>query len=166
MDRFKHFTNNSEELSKMDYLYYVDVDCKFVNHVSTETLGDLVGVRHCGYFNGGGTFEENKKSVFYEDAKKYKYYFGGGFSGGASSSYLRLSRWCYEMIERDLSNNIIPTWHDETALNRYFLDHEPEIVLTPSYHYPENYSNYIARWRPHKFTPKIMLLEKNHKALR
>jgi glycosyltransferase involved in cell wall biosynthesis len=166
MDRFKHFTNNSEELSKMDYLYYVDVDCKFVDHVSAETLGELVGVRHCGYFNGGGTFEENKNSVFYENPQKYKYYFGGGFSGGKASSYLELSKWCYEMIERDLSNNIIPTWHDETALNRYFLDHEPEIVLTPSYHYPENYSNYIAKWRPHKFTPKIMLLEKNHKEVR
>jgi len=166
MDRFKHFTNNSEELSKMDYLYYVDVDCKFVDHVSAETLGELVGVRHCGYFNGGGTFEENKNSVFYIDPKKYKYYFGGGFSGGSAKSYLELSRWCYEMIERDLQNNIIPTWHDETALNRYFLDHEPETVLTPSYHYPENYSSYIAKWRPHKFSPKIMFLEKNHKAVR
>jgi len=150
----------------MDYLYYVDVDCKFVDYVSTETLGDLVGVRHCGYFNGGGTFEENKNSVFYEDPKKYKYYFGGGFSGGAAASYLNLSKWCYEMIERDLSNNIVPTWHDETALNRYFLDHEPEIALTPSYHYPENYSNYVAKWRPYKFSPKIMLLEKNHKEVR
>ena len=70
------------------------------------------------------------------------------------------------MIEKDLQNNIIPTWHDETALNRYFLEHEPEIVLTPSYHYPENHSSYIAKWRPHKFSPKIILLDKDHKAIR
>ena len=167
MDRFKHFTNNAEKFSKMDYLYYIDVDSKFVDHVSTEVLGNLVGVRHCGYYNGNGTFENNPKSVFYEDPKKYKYYFGGGFSGGKRESYLLLSKWCYEMIEKDLANSIMPRFHDETAINRYFLENEPDVILSPSYHYPpNNLSNYYEKWKPHKFERKILLLDKNHKEVR
>lgn len=166
MDRFKHFTKNAEILSEMDFLHYVDVDTKFVDNVSYETLGDLVGVRHCGFFNGGGTFEKNTQSVFYTNPSQYKYYFGGGFSGGKTSSYLKLSKWCYEMIETDLSNSIIPTWHDETAINKYFLDNEPDVILSPSYHYPENDRLYLHKWKPHKFTPKILLLEKKHKEVR
>lgn len=166
MDRFKHFVSNEEMLSESDYLYYIDVDCRFVDNVSHETIGNLVGVKHCGYINGGGTFEDNKNSVFYAPHEKYKYYFGGGFSGGKSKNYLDLSKWCYEMIEKDLSNEIMPRWHDETALNKYFLDNEPDVVLSPSYHYPENDKNYIAKWKPNKFEPKILLLEKKHNEMR
>ncbi len=167
MDRFKHFTNHSQALSQVDYLYYVDVDCKFVDAVSTEILGNLVGVRHCGFFNGGGTFETNKSSIFYSDNNKYKYYFGGGFSGGRAEKYLKLSKWCYEAIEKDLSNGIMPIYHDETAINKYFLDNEPDVILNPSYHYPESNLNfYLEKWKPYKFNPKILLLDKDHKEVR
>lgn len=167
MNRFKHFTQNAEKLSNVDYLYYIDVDCRFVDKVSSEILGNLVGVRHCGYFNGGGTFETNTNSVFYVDIKKYKYYFGGGFSGGKTKNYLNLSKKCYELIEKDLSNNIIPRFHDETAINFYFLNNPPDVTLSPSYHYPEsNLEYYMNRWKPNKFEPKILLLDKNHKEIR
>lgn len=166
LDRFKHFSTNKDKLSNYDYLYYIDVDSKFVNDVSSEILGNLTGVRHCGFFNGGGTFEDNVKSTFYLNHNKYKYYFGGGFSGGRTKEYLKLAHWCYDMIEKDLSNGIMPKWHDETALNRYFVDHEPDVILTPSYHYPENDTNYVEKWKPFKFEPKILLLDKNHKEVR
>lgn len=166
LDRFKHFSQNKNHLNQYDYLHYVDVDSKFVSDVSTEALGSLVGVRHCGYFNGGGTFEDNKKSVFYLEHDKYKHYYGGGFSGGSSEEYLKMSDWCFNMIEKDLNDGIMPRWHDETALNRYFVDHEPEIKLTPSYHYPENSSAYLEKWKPYKFEPKIVLLNKDHQEVR
>lgn len=167
MDRFKHFTNNSSILSQVDYLYYVDVDCKFVNNVSYEILSDLVGVRHCGFFNGGGDWENNSKSCLYLPISKYKHYYGGGFSGGKSENYLNLSRWCYEMIEKDLSNNIIPRFHDETSINTYFALNPPTLSLTPSYHYPQSNLNYYkSKWAGNNFEPKILLLDKNHKEVR
>lgn len=167
MDRFRHFTNHYNTLSKENYLYYVDVDSLFVDYVSKDILGDLVGVRHCGYVNATGPFENNKQSVFYENPNKYNYYFGGGFSGGKSSEYLKLSSWCADMIDKDLANNIIPFWHDETALNRYFLDHPPNIVLSPSYHHPQSQiDRYKRLWHPESFPPKIMLLDKKHNQIR
>lgn len=170
MDRFKHFNTHANMFETQDYLFYVDVDCLFVDHVSKEVLGNLVGVRHCGFFNKPGPYETNKNSTLYVDERyprKYQYYFGGGFSGGKKEEYLKLARWCSEKIDQDVSNGIIPIWHDETALNRYFLDNEPNIILTPSYHYPEsNVEGYKSGWAPFTFNPKIILLDKNHTEVR
>jgi len=146
MDRFKHFTNSADLLCKEKYLFYVDVDCLFVDYVGPDILGNLVGVRHCGFMD--------------------KAYFGGGFSGGRSEQYLQLSRWCYDNIESDVSNGVIPTWHDETAINRYFLDHPPDVMLSPSYHYPQSDIERYKRMWKQDFKPKIMLLDKNHSQVR
>lgn len=167
MDRFRHFTNYKRLLNNNDYLYYVDVDSVFVDHVGAEVLGTLVGVRHCGYYNGGGSFETNKNSVFYLPREQYRYYFGGGFSGGKAADYLALSQWCADKIEEDLNKNIMPVWHDETALNRYFATNHPDKVLSPSYHYPQgNLPFFKARWNNESFQPKIMLLDKQHSHMR
>lgn len=167
MDRFKHFSNNADKFANENYLYYCDIDTLFVDHISSEILGDLVGVKHCGYFNSTGPYETNTNSCLYAPTSKYKHYFGGGFSGGAKDKYLELSKWCKEMIDKDVANNIIPVWHDETAINRYFLDHEPQIILSPSYHFPQsNVESYKRKWAPHTFLPKILLLDKNHVDIR
>jgi histo-blood group ABO system transferase len=168
MDRFAHFTNAEKELSGENYLYYVDVDCLFVDNVDDEIIGDLVGVQHCGYVNMRGPYEENPLSQFYvPPGAGYKNYFGGGFSGGKRENYLTLSRWCKEMIDKDQENKIMPIWHDETAINKYFLDNEPNVILTPSYHYPQsNMQHYRRQWRNTLYQPKIILLEKNHHEVR
>lgn len=166
MDRFKHFINNKEALSKEDYLYYVDVDCLFKSEVGREVIGDLVGVQHCGYYNLPGPVEKNPQSCLYVNShypKHYKNYYGGGFSGGKSSCYLDLAQWCYDRIEQDVANGVIPIWHDETALNRYFLDHEPNIILSPAYHYPQSdLARYKKIWKNQSWQPRILLLDKNH----
>lgn len=167
MDRFKHFTTYSNKFNKEDYLYYVDVDCLFVDNVGEEIIGDLVGVKHCGYLNAQGPYEPNQNSSLYADPSKYKHYFGGGFSGGKKEKYLDLSKWCYDRIEEDVSKGIMPVWHDETALNRYFSIIEPTVILDPGYHYPQsNIGHYQALWAPETFIPKILLLDKNHAQVR
>jgi glycosyltransferase involved in cell wall biosynthesis len=165
MNRFKYFSENKEIFNDMDYLYYIDADCLFINRVSGETLGDLVGVRHCGYYHGGGTFETNTSSCLYTPSDKYTYYYGGGFSGGRKDKYLELSEWCASKIEQDVKNGIIPLWHDETAINRYFLDHAP-LSLSPSYHYPQNIEKFKHLWKSDNFDPIILLLEKHHEKIR
>ena len=168
MDRFRHFTNYADSLISQNYLYYVDVDCQFVDYVSREILGNLVGVRHCGFINREGPYEPNPLSNFYvENLKKYKWYFGGGFSGGRTGSYLELSKWCADTIDKDIDSGIVPIWHDETAINRYFLDHEPDVVLTPSYHFPQsNLDRYKIIWGENRYLPKIVLLDKRHDEIR
>ena len=169
MDRFQHFSNNKELLSKEDYLFYVDVDCLFVDFVDDEIFGNLVGAEHCGFIGKNGPVEKDKKSCLYVDknySKKYDKYFGGGFSGGKASEYLKLSEQCEEWKNIDLNNGIMPLWHDETLLNRYFLDNRPEVILSPSYHYPQSNMSYYKRLWKREYKPKILLLDKNHGEVR
>jgi glycosyltransferase involved in cell wall biosynthesis/SAM-dependent methyltransferase len=167
MDRFKHFTNNADKLSREDYLYYVDVDCLFVDNVKEEILGDLVGVRHCGFYKGGGPYEKRESSTSFVHPSKYKYYYGGGFSGGRTGNYLALAKWCSGMLDADTNNNIVPVWHDESILNKYFSEHIPSVILSPSYHYPQGHiARYQKIWSPDNFKAKILLLDKNHAEVR
>lgn len=168
LDRYKHFTNNADTLSKEQYLFYVDVDCLFTAPVSIEVLGNLTNVLHCGYVGLPGPVENKPSSVFYiADIGRYKHYFGGGYQGGKSKSYLELCKWCYEMIEKDSANGVMALWHDETAMNRYLLDHEPDVILDPGYHYPSSGLNrYKKIWGGRDFDCKIKLLDKDHEQVR
>ena len=166
MDRFKHFTKYADQLNTQ-YLYYCDVDSLFVDKVGKELIGDLVSVQHCGYVGKQGSYEDNPNSMAYVDSSQYGQYMGGGFQGGKRKNYLAAAKWCYEAIEKDGSMGIIPKWHDESIWNRYCIDNLPNIVLTPSYHYPQsNLAHYQEIWGNKTFTPKILLLDKNHKEIR
>lgn len=168
LDRFKHFTNNSEKLEKEDYLYYCDVDSLFKESINEEILGNLVSVQHCGYYKqNNAPFETNINSKAFVSPEKRIKYFGGGFSGGKSSSYLKLAKICYDAIEEDLSKNIIAIWHDESHINKYFSENIPEIILSPEFHYPQsNIDYYRKKWGNENFTAKILLLDKNHSEIR
>ena len=167
MDRFRHFSNNANLLCKEDYLFYTDVDSLFVDTVSSEILGNLVGVRHCGYINKPGSYETNANSTSYVNPSKYHIYFGGGFSGGKTKNYLELAAKCANDLDIDAANGITPIWHDESILNKYFSDNPPDIILSPSYHYPaSNIEYYKSMWQGQDFRPKLLLLDKNHGEIR
>jgi glycosyltransferase involved in cell wall biosynthesis len=167
MDRFQHFTTHADKFKNEDYLFYVDVDCLFVDIVGREILGDTVGVTHCGYLNMDGPWEDNTKSCAYLERDRYKVYFGGGFSGGKKDKYLELSRWCADKINEDVGNGIIPRFHDETMMNTYFALNEPSVILTPSYHFPQSNPNHYKKiWGNNTYRPKILLLDKNHAEIR
>ncbi len=167
MDRFKHFISNQDKFEDQDYLYYCDVDSLFVSNIGDEIIGDMVGVRHCGFINRSGPFETNPASAAYVEPDKRNIYFGGGFSGGKKDRYLEYAQTCYNLLESDLAKGIKPIWDDESVSTKYFAYNPPNIVLDPSYHYPEGNINYYKKiWGNNNYTPKILLLDKNHSEVR
>ena len=92
------------------------------------------------------------------DYDKREYYFAGGFYGGKTKQFLMLVHTLAENIRADLANNIIALWHDESHLNRYFADHSPEVILSPSYCYPESWAL--------PYHKRLLALDKNHQQLR
>ena len=170
LDRFLHINNNSSQLQNEDFIYYVDVDCTFVSQVGNEIIGDRVGVSHCGFHKKEGPWETNPKSTLYINPlgpRKYKAYFGGGFFGANLEEFLKLSRWCQDAADRDIANDVMPVHHDESILNRYFLDNEPTIILNPSYHFPQSNKNHYQKiWGNETFQPVIILLDKDHAEIR
>lgn len=158
LGRYEIFTKNFKKLSEMDYLYYCDADMKFENHVGTEILSDRVATQHPGYYGKRGTPETRKESLAYISPSEKMQYFAGGFNGGTSKEFLKMSKVISENIKKDINKKIIAVWHDESHMNRYFIDNKPTKVLDPSYCYGESMNI--------PFNKKLVALDKNHKEIR
>lgn len=158
LGRYKIFINHVDILSKEDYLYYCDVDMKFVDEVGDEILGDRVATQHPGYYGRRGTPETNQISTSFVSPNEEMQYFAGGFNGGRSEEYLKMSKIISTNIDIDYSKGIIAIWHDESHMNRYFIDNPPTVILPPSYCYGESMDI--------PFNKRLIALDKNHSKLR
>lgn len=158
LGRYQIFAKNSELLSKMDYLYYCDADMRFEGEVGNEIIGDIVATQHPGFFGRRGTPETRPDSLAYVSLNEEMQYFAGGFNGGSSIEYLKMAKTISNNIDIDYSNGIIAVWHDESHMNRYFIDNKPTKILNPSYCYPESCDI--------PFDRKILALDKNHLKIR
>lgn len=157
LGRYEIFNKNKEELSKMDYLYYCDVDMRFVNTVGGEIIGDRVATTHPGYIGQRGTPETNLNSLACIRPDEKMIYFAGGFNGGSSAEFLKMSCILSKNIQTDFENGIIAIWHDESHMNRYFIDNTPTVILPSEYCCPETLN------LPNK---KLLALIKNHSSYR
>lgn len=158
LGRYQIFSDNSDVLSNMDYLYYCDVDMRFVDFVGGEILSDRVATQHPGYYERRGTPETNSESLACVYPHEDMQYFAGGFNGGSSTEYLKMASQISNNINIDYSKGIIAVWHDESHMNRYFIDNKPTKILSPSYCYGESMNI--------PFEKKLLALDKNHSEVR
>lgn len=161
LTRYHTFTRYHHELSEMDYLFYCDVDMRFVAPVGKEILGELVATAHPGFYQSDRRaypYEDRQSSKAYIPSSEGKTYYCGGFNGGHSKTFLKMAKVISENISYDLRKHIIARWHDESHLNRYLIDYPPTVILPSSYCYPEESQL--------PFRPKLMALSKNHNELR
>lgn len=135
--RYEIFNDNNESLNDMDYLYYCDADMLFVGDFGGEIIGDRVATQHPGFCGGRGTPETRPNSLAYIAPHEQMQYFAGGFNGGSKLEFLNMCETISNNIKKDLENNIIAIWHDESHMNRYFINNPPTVILSPSYCYGE-----------------------------
>ena len=158
LERYEMFKNNKDILSKMDYLYYCDVDMKFVDFVDDEILDKRVSTQHPYRYGTRGTPETNTNSLACVHPHENMEYFAGGFNGGISDEFLKMSDIISNNIKIDYSKGIIAIWHDESHMNRYFIDNPPTKILDPGYCYGENLNI--------PFKKRLLALDKNHHIIR
>lgn len=159
--RYHVFTKHAETLSKMDYLYYSDVDMRFVDKVGDEVLGELVATIHPGFWNKPReqfSYETRPESKAYIPPGQGEYYFAGGFNGGRSNRFLAMAKEISGWVDEDAKKGMVAVWHDESYLERYMVDHPPTIRLSPSYCFPEAWDL--------PFPKKLLALDKNHAEMR
>jgi histo-blood group ABO system transferase len=153
--RYLAYWNHYPKLAEMDYLFACDADMLFVNEVGDEILSDRVGTLNPGYVGRRGDYEVRPQSIAYVGPHEGEFYFAGGFYGGKRSSFFYMLNKLLILVGIDLRRGIIATWHDESYLNRYFIDRKPTLVLPRAY---------CAR--PFDQPQKLIALDKNHAALR
>lgn len=146
LKRFEMFNKVKNMLLSQDYLFFLNANMQFLDYVNEEIIpyeknDFLMGVRHPGFFDKpkeSFTYERRKESVFHIPYNKGKYYYQGCFNGGKSDKFLQMSKKLAEMINIDLSNKIMPIWHDESALNWFYLNKSP-LIVDCDYAYPEDW---------------------------
>lgn len=152
-----------------DVLYYFDIDMRVVDTVGSEVLPTketpLIGTRHPGFAfgnNKNGSPETSELSTAYINPSKYKEcYIAGGFNGGITHYFIKMAEKIQSNINIDKINDVIAQWHDESQLNRYFIDNFNKFkVLCPDYCYPEKYHEKLPG------DPKILALDKPHHIIR
>lgn len=160
LKRFHVYEQHKEVFKDMDFLFATDADMLFTAPVGDEILSDRVATTHPGFFKDPkkGSFETNKKSTAFVKKKEKKHYFAGGFYGGKKEEFLRFISTAKNQIDKDLKWDYIAVWHDESHLNRYFIDHPPTLILNPSYCYPESWDL--------PYEKKLVALDKNHAEMR
>ncbi len=169
-----HMFSQIRKYIDCDYLFYSDVDMKFVDFVGEEVLPldlspehQIVAVRHCGFYGkGGGAWEVREESTAYIPADKRLKYFCGGIQGGSKDSYLSACETMRDNIDIDTKNGITSVWHDESHWNQYLSERFGNFKeLTPDYCMVEEVDKRI-QWNVNNFIPKIIALKKNHEEIR
>ncbi len=144
MMRFQMFNRVEQYVLDSDYTFFFNVNLKFVGEIGEECLPKqendyLVGVRHQGFYSQSPTefpYERNFDSNFYIPIGEGKFYFQGCFIGGVTSEFMKMSKELEILINRDLGNDIVPIWHDESAMNWYYSKRNV-LSLNPNYACPE-----------------------------
>lgn len=141
--RFKMINKVSKKLKKYSHIIYIDADM-YANSLVTEVEffshdKPLFGVRHDSYINKVGEFEFDEKSTAAVTNKdNLSHYCVGAFWGGKTKEILEMIKELEKRINIDLKKGIIAKWHDESQMNKYFIEKDSQVrILDPSYSYPE-----------------------------
>lgn len=159
--RYNIFKTNESKFNDIDYLFYSDADMLFFNDVGEEILGNLTGTLHPGFYNKPReqfTYESNPDSKAFIPFNSGTKYFAGGFNGGKKEIYMKMITELANNVAYDARRGIIAIWHDESHMNKYFSENEPDVILSPSYCYPESWNL--------PFEKKLLALDKNHSEIR
>ena len=112
-----------------------------VSEVGDEVLSDLVATMHpyqSFYPKEQRTYDRNPKSLAYVPAgQEGELYYAGGFNGGSTKRFMEMAEVLADRVTKDLENDVIALWHDESQMNRYLIDNPPTKSLTPSYCFAE-----------------------------
>lgn len=176
--RYHLFLQQEEELSKYDYIFYIDVDMRITDWIGEEILGSsLTAAQHPMYAlkrNLQPPYEPNPNSKAYiprpgrivQEGGKTKFeqlYYAGGFQGGKTADFIKAMKVMRKNVDDDFNNNYIAIWNDESHWNRYLFDVPPTVVLDPSYIYPDSLIDryYVRQVWGRNYSPKIMTLTKS-----
>ena len=169
LKRFEIINKARAVIDNMDWLVFLDADAIPVTTITEEEfLKDkpLFGVHHpCHYLGmdphtkAPGAYEQNPKCEAYVDVSKSlpPVYWQGCLWGGKVPHVCAMIDELAARVDRDLENDIVAVWHDETQINRYFLERTEDVhTFDPSYAFPEVFESYC------NFSPKIVHLAKDN----
>ena len=133
MMRFAVYNKHKNRLADCDYLFACDADMLFADHVGSEMFGSRIATVQPNYLFDAKPYEHNPLSTACINRNEGTDYFAGGFYGAHKEEFFKLTQTIADNICIDLARGYIAINNDESHLNRYFIDHKPDVILSPSY---------------------------------
>jgi len=147
LERFHTILLAEELIQEHDWLLFLDADMRVDAVVNSEEVlndeKDFIAVHHpCHYNTGTGDFERRPESEACITGNPLQYY-QGCLWGGRMEAVIPMMKLLKERVDKDYSNDIIAVWHDESHLNRFFIENQDRVhALPPDYAYPECFPQY------------------------
>lgn len=162
--RFRYVSELGARLHPYSHVIALDVDTRVCSEIGRDLFfghdKPLFGVQHPGFVWKRGSFETDVRSTAAVGTRdNLSTYWAGGMWGGKVAHVLYLATELSRRIDDDLSRGVIAVWHDESHLNKFFIENRSQVHrFDPGFMYPES-------WRlPYK--KRILALDKNHDAMR
>lgn len=167
--RFDIIKKAIDHIEECDYLLFLDADTIVVDTIDFDEIFKeklpLVGVHHpCHkaemkpHDKFPGAFETSENStacVKIEDDTSI--YWQGCLWGGEMKEVVQLINELSFNIKKDDSNGVMAKWHDESHLNRYFINNKSKVnTLHPSFSFPEMFKDHLD------YKPRIIHRAKNN----
>jgi hypothetical protein len=144
--KFDYMLSIKIELNNFDYMFLFNANTIITNVVLSDVFLPnnwlkLVGIKHIWFINSDKRifpYERNTKSKAYIGYQEGNNYFFSAISWGYLDDYLNLCETCNKRFKEDCKEWIIPIWHDESYINKYFYENDSILKkLEPKYWYPE-----------------------------
>jgi Glycosyltransferase family 6 len=143
LKRFEILLKAEQAIRQADWFIYLDADMLVTAKLTEADLFSskypLFGVQHPAFYGtSAGTFESNPRSSAYVPASADKStYWQGCLWGGRTEYVISMIKTLYRRIQEDLAEGVIAVWHDESHLNKFFIDNRPLVkTLDPSFAFP------------------------------
>jgi len=154
--KFRYINKISKKLKSYSHIIFIDADMYINCFISEKEFffhtKPLFCVRHPNFLGRKGNFEYNSDSLASVSPNDdLSIYIQGCFWGGKTSSVLKLIKTLNKRTDNDLKKKVIAIYHDESHLNKYFIENKKLFhIYNPSYAYPN------ARHIPKPFKKKII----------
>ncbi|MCA9750267.1 MAG: glycosyl transferase family 6, partial [Romboutsia sp.] len=145
--RFHLFDSIKTELLNFDAVYFFNANYAFITPIQYNEIkplaenNNLIGQHHPVAYHFRRKqfkYEANQISTAYIAPNEGVYYLAGGLIGGATKEFLDMCLVLKNNMDKDTENNVLAICHDESHINRYFVDFPPRI-LHPGYCYPQDW---------------------------
>ena len=169
LKRFEIVNKAREIISDHDWFVFIDADALVVDRIDEDeffTDKPLFGVHHPCHFlkmqphtESPGAYEQNPKSEAYVDLSKGlpDIYWQGCLWGGQVPQVCVMIDELQARVNRDLKNDIVAVWHDESQINKYFYENQDQVqTFSSCFAYPEVFDDYC------NFKPRIVHLAKDN----
>tara|TARA_B100001250_G_scaffold412655_1_gene444477 strand:+ start:2452 stop:3177 length:726 start_codon:yes stop_codon:yes gene_type:complete len=170
LERFKIIDESSKLIKNYDWFLFLDADTIVNQTVEYDEIfddsKDYIGVHHPCHFmkwpphtERYGSFDTTNSRASVDDSDDLSIYWQGCLWGGKVPQVLNLISELKNRVDLDLKDDIIALWHDESHLNKFFIENKLRVnTLSPSFAYPEEYDSDAKEF----FESKIVHLSKNN----